>query len=333
MTSTPTTIALAQQQVPRHEHNNSNNNDSSATVRTERILVLYGSQTGNCEQVANDFCNQIQKRLSPEILHSFASKAATTTDTTTASTTNTTIIIEPVCMQLDDFLEIEHSQWTQFFIIFVSSYGVGQAPMGSIRFRELADYWLNNTTSTGSSSSNTTDNVVVNDKSSSSLQSLLNGTYYAMCGLGDSKYTTYFNNPNTINTALQHVGSQRIGVLGKADASSTGINNKQFDIIEHWIDTIWDDLAVAIVSKPQLSKEQLQLMQVNTMKICQQINPDLQEHQHKKENKSKRRHNTTKKSNPLSPQSLSILLLSSENLFYFGIVFGVIIAMILYKRI
>lgn len=79
--------------------------------RSEKLYVLYGSQMGNSEGAAKDFCNLIKSNYNDEYFnqHKLPSLEAETT-----------------CMQLDDFLEIEHSNYTKCLVIFVSSYGVGQ---------------------------------------------------------------------------------------------------------------------------------------------------------------------------------------------------------------
>lgn len=120
-------------------------------IRTESVWVLYGSQTGNSEQAAKDFCEQIEEKFTPSYFESLK--------------------VDPVkvktnCMQLDDFLEYEHSAFTKTMIIFVSSYGVGQAPMGSYKFRSFAEELLAQT------------------KSGDLGSTFLKGISYAVCGLG-----------------------------------------------------------------------------------------------------------------------------------------------------
>jgi sulfite reductase alpha subunit-like flavoprotein len=110
----------------------------------EEVYVLYGSQTGNSEQAAKEFCESLKKR------------------------NKITTQVQPKHMQLDDFLELEYAKWTRLVVIFVSSYGVGQAPLGSYRFRELCEAWIEEPSP------------------------VLEGLSYALCGLGDSKYTTFF---------------------------------------------------------------------------------------------------------------------------------------------
>lgn len=240
--------------------------------RIEPILILYGTQTGNSEQVAKDICEQITNKLNPDTFKSLITNANSTS-------INTNVIIKPIIMQLDDFIEIYNCQWTRIFIIAVSSYGTGQAPLGSVRFREFCDYLLLNT----ANKDNDKDNID-NNTNTEKYNNLLSGTYFAMCGLGDSKYTTYFKNPTVIHNALNNVGSIRIGELGKADASSKGMNNTQLDIIDLWMNNIWKDLANIIINKPQLSNDELIQIQNNTMNICYKINPDLQKQNIKKNN-------------------------------------------------
>lgn len=204
-------------------------------TRIEKVLVLYGSQTGNSEAAAKDVCDKMSEKLSPLLLKKLTG-------------TTSTIFVESSHMQLDDFLELERAAWTRLVVIVVSSYGVGQAPLGAYRFRELCDAW-----------------------SAAKAKNILNGVHFAMCGLGDSKYTTFFQNPTRINEALLQVGAQRVGPLGKADASGTG--DAQLDVIDEWIQGIWPYLASVVVKEP-LSSQRLTEMQQETIEVCRIINPD-----------------------------------------------------------
>lgn len=205
-------------------------------TRTEKVLVLYGSQTGNSEAAAKDLCEKMTKQLSPQMLKELTN----TTDT---------IIVESTHMQLDDFLELERAAWTRLVVIVVSSYGVGQAPLGSYRFRELCDAW-----------------------SEAKAKNILDGVNFAMCGLGDSKYTTFFQNPTRINEALLQVGAQRVGPLGKADASGKG-DEAQLETVDKWMQGIWSHLATVVVKEP-LSNQRQNEMQQQTIDLCRKINPD-----------------------------------------------------------
>ena len=205
--------------------------------RTERVLVLYGSQTGNSEQAAKDICNQVATKLSPQAIGQYTK-------------TEETIVVDAVHMQLDDFLELERAKWTRLVVICVSSYGVGMAPLGGYRFRELCDAWAAEKPS----------------------EPVLDGLHFALCGLGDSKFTTFFENPTKINDTLLAVGAKRAGPIGKADASGKG-NDAQNLVIDRWIDGIWPHLAQVLAQKP-LSSEALDEMQQKTVELCQRINPD-----------------------------------------------------------
>jgi sulfite reductase alpha subunit-like flavoprotein len=211
------------------------------TTRTEEVYVLYGSQTGNSEQAAKDLCSQVESRLGPEIIKKLTG-------------CKDSITVVPTHMQLDDFLEIDRAKWTRLIIIIVSSYGVGSAPLGAYRFRELCDAWLN----------------LYGDKNDN--PKILAGCQFAMCGLGDSKFPTYFENPTKINESLMLVGAKRVGPLGKANASGTG-KEVQADVIDRWMDGIWPELATVVAMKP-LPEEQLQEMQNRTVALMKQINPD-----------------------------------------------------------
>lgn len=208
--------------------------------RTETIYVLYGSQTGNSEQAAQELCQRMAVKLSPQAIQRITHN------------TQDVIHVKPTHMQLDDFLEIGHAPWTRLMVIITSSYGVGQAPLGCYRFRELCDAWL--------------------EQSEDKNVKVLDGLHYALCGLGDSKYTTFFRNPTTIDNALQRVGATRVGELGKADASGVG-DNIQSKVIDRWIDGIWPHLAKVVAQEP-LPSGRLEQMQKETVALCRKINPE-----------------------------------------------------------
>jgi sulfite reductase alpha subunit-like flavoprotein len=208
------------------------------TTREEKINILYGSQTGNSEQLALDLCSQVPTQLGPAQIQKITGTSAT-------------ITVVPKCMQLDDFLEIDRAEWTRLVVIVTSSYGVGQAPLGCYRFRELCDAWK---------------------KEGDVHQGTLEGMTYALCGLGDSKYTTFFRNPTVIDEALRFVGAKRVGPLGKADASGP---EDQTAVLDKWLHSIWPFLA-KVVAEPPLDRERLQQMQQRTVQVCQRINPDFE---------------------------------------------------------
>lgn len=148
-------------------------------------------------------------------------------------------------MQLDDFLELHEAEWTRLVVIVCSSYGVGQAPLGGYRFRTYCD-------------------AILEGKQPNSLQ----GLTFALLGLGDSKYTTFFMNPTITNDALQKAGATRVGALGKADASED-----QLKVIATWIDGIWSSLSKALEEEP-LSDERLKEMQTNTLSLCRELDAE-----------------------------------------------------------
>lgn len=97
---------------------------------------------------------------------------------------------------------------------------MGQAPLGSWKFLEICDLILEK--------GNTYENH-------------LSGIKYSLLGLGDSKFTTYFLNPTALDSALSKAGAERLGPLGKADASGEG-NRVQSKAIEDWCTGIIRDL-------------------------------------------------------------------------------------------
>mmetsp|Transcript_31064 Transcript_31064/g.66118 ORF Transcript_31064/g.66118 Transcript_31064/m.66118 type:complete len:255 (+) Transcript_31064:37-801(+) len=203
----------------------------------EEILVLYGSQTGNSESAAQEI----------EALVPFH-------------------LVQPApcrsrCMQLDDFLEVEKAQWTRLVIIVCSSYGVGQAPLGARKFRELCDAILERQKN---------NDFVDKDKK------FLRGVGFALLGLGDSHYTTFFQNPTAINDALIAAGATRVGELGKADASGTG-NDEQSKVIDRWIEGVWNDLAKVIATERPPAQEVLDGAKEGTWGMCLKLFPEWNE--------------------------------------------------------
>jgi len=126
---------------------------SHSSIRTEPLYVLYGSQTGNSEQAAEDFCKQLKEKFIPSYFRQHDL---------------TPVNVETTCIQLDDFLDYHHAAFSKILVIFVSSYGVGQAPIGAYKFRSFADELLS----------------LVKTNEGGDYASLLKGLRYAICGLG-----------------------------------------------------------------------------------------------------------------------------------------------------
>jgi len=186
-----------------------------------KILVLYGSQTGNSEGHAQDMC---QKYSSDSI--------------------------QLENMTLDDFLE-QGAPYTSIVVVICSSYGVGQAPLGAQRFRQVADEFLK--------------------MEAKHLQ----GLRFALCGLGDSSFTTFFENPKVLAKALCHQGANLIGTIGKADAKKD-----QEKIVQDWMEQTW--LLIHGAAKEEgASEEQLALMSTETLNICKRIIPGFAKEENK----------------------------------------------------
>lgn len=185
----------------------------------KKIWVLFASQTGNSQQAATRIAEKIPSKLPG---------------------------YEAALASLDDFLEIEKAAWTQFVLICLSSYGVGQAPMGGYGFRHFCDYIVEH---------NCAD--------------VLKGVHFGLLGLGDSMYTTFFHNPTITNEAMEKAGATRIAAIGKADASE-----KQLQSIDEWIENLWKPLKEAVESAPSLTEESLKKIQMETLDICQSAIPD-----------------------------------------------------------
>jgi sulfite reductase alpha subunit-like flavoprotein len=122
---------------------------STMTKREENVLVLYGSMRGTAENAANELFKQIPEKLRPEKLLGKEVEA---------------VKAVPILMELDDFLE--KGEWAGVVVIFASSYGVGEAPVGSKNFRKLCETWIKAYTDQP-------------DK-----PKILEGMRFALCGLG-----------------------------------------------------------------------------------------------------------------------------------------------------
>jgi sulfite reductase alpha subunit-like flavoprotein len=192
------------------------------TTRTEEIYVLYASQTKKSENAATSFAEEITTKLSPEAIQEL-----------TGSKDEITVV--PTLMVLDEFLELK--AWKRLCVIFVSSHGRGDAPKGGFRFRDLCETWKD---------------LYEQEKDH---EKMLSGVQYALCGLGDSSFKTYLENPTTLDEGLQSAGAQRVGPLGKADARGR-LEDAQANVIERWKEGIWKPLADAIVQEP-LSEEKM----------------------------------------------------------------------------
>ncbi len=188
-------------------------------------------------------------------------------------------------MHLDDFLEVEKARWTRLVIIVTSSYGVGQAPIGARKFRDVCDEILNRYDVDGASnddkakgrdSANGGDCI---DKKKNNNPRFLEGVQFALLGLGDSHYTTFFKNPTTIHKAMTLAGATLVGDIGKADASGTG-NMEQSKVIDRWIENIWGDLAKAVTStatsdNTMITKsDSLEKARIETWELCLELFPE-----------------------------------------------------------
>lgn len=192
-----------------------------ASPRVEPLYVLYGSQMGNSEQAAKDFCRQVKTKYTPEFFKSNGLSP---------------IEVKTTCMQLDDFLEIDHANFTKCLVIFVSSYGVGQAPLGSARFREICEAFL---------------------AEEATYKGALTGLKYAICGLGSSNYTTFLRNPTTIDKGLKVAGALPVLDMGKADAVPAG-DDAQDKRIARWVEKSWVPLATALSATDEVDTKSMQ---------------------------------------------------------------------------
>lgn len=209
-------------------------------MKTIHIPVLYGSQTGNSEAAAKSLASTL-----PETLTSPSSSVEITSN----------------AMELDDFLEHERGSWSPLTIIICSSYGVGQAPIGAWKFREMCD-------------------VILEEKDGDKYANHFKGLRYALLGLGDSKFTTFFLNPTAFDSALSKAGAERVGSLGKADASGQG-EKLQSKVIEDWCRDIVQDLKRVVEELGAMDdvqwknkEEEMAVVKGNTGELCRVIYED-----------------------------------------------------------
>ena len=101
-----------------------------------------------------------------------------------------------------------------------------------------------------------------------------------MLGLGDSKYTTFFLNPTAIDSAMAKAGAERVGSLGKADASGKG-DKLQLKVIDDWSRDILVDLKRVVEELDGLDdmkwkdkEEEIEVARGNTCDICRVVYED-----------------------------------------------------------
>ncbi|KAG7344761.1 flavodoxin [Nitzschia inconspicua] len=219
-----------------------NNKDT----QQHHLYVLYGSQTGNSEQAAEDFCRQLRQKYKINKDNDNSNNDDDDHNTSSSFWKQHNLPecnVTTTCIQLDDFLELKQAQFDgRCIVIFVSSYGVGQAPLGAYRFRSLADALILLKKTMDDEKQPSTSSSLTNT-------GIYNGLYYAVCGLGDSTYPTYLKNPTTIDRALEAAGATRMQPLGKADAHQMG-EQAQDKVIQRWIDDLWLPLAKALTTPP-----------------------------------------------------------------------------------
>ena len=229
---------------------------SSSLVKTDASWLLPHHSAPLCLSVRGNMSSSSSSPRHEQVLVLYASQTGNSeqaaleiADQLPGKLSSDCLTVHSRHMQLDDFLELQECEWTQLAVIVTSSYGVGQAPLGGYRFREFCDALLRN---------------------KDQAECLLRGLSFALLGLGDSKYTTFFRNPTVVNEALQLAGATRVGELGKADASGAD----QLGEISKWIDGIWRELKIALNEKPPLSKDRLKQMQRDTIRLCRELDPE-----------------------------------------------------------
>ena len=90
--------------------------------------------------------------------------------------------------------------------------------------------------------------------------------------LGHSSYTTYLQNPTTIDNAMTAVGATKLLDLGKADAKQIG-ETSQANTIAKWKKDLLVPLAKSLAQKPSEELD-LQEVQQSAISIVCKIDPD-----------------------------------------------------------
>uniref|UniRef100_A0A7S1FM01 Flavodoxin-like domain-containing protein n=1 Tax=Corethron hystrix TaxID=216773 RepID=A0A7S1FM01_9STRA len=207
-----------------------------SSLTNHPILILYASQTGNTETAARTISQRVHKN------YGYTTK----------------------CLWLDDFLEAGYDgyktrcRWSPLVILAVSSYGVGQAPLGGYKFRAVAEH-------------------ILSDDQNAKID--LNSVQFALLGLGDSTYTTFFKNPKVTEIFMAQCGAKRICDVGIGDAASTSPD--QAEIIQNWIDKVLFPALDKILLKKDCSMLpsnddilSLDSAKEETLKICETLFPD-----------------------------------------------------------
>lgn len=178
------------------------------------IIILYGSQRGRVAKAAKRFHEMLSERL----IERFGSE------------------VTPAIpfMTLDDFIKNDNVPWKRIVLIFVSSFGNGGPPSGSIKFRKICQHWVEHQDN-GTATTNNNNN---NNNDTSKL--LLHGIKFSMCGFGDTYYKTYMKNPTIIMNGLQIMGATLIGAQGKIDCNMDYEEDKIEEQFIEWITNFWD---------------------------------------------------------------------------------------------
>ena len=89
---------------------------------------------------------------------------------------------------------------------------------------------------------------------------------------GHSSYTTYLQNPTTIDNAMTAVGATKLLDLGKADAKQIGETSQANTIIK-WKEDLLAPLAKSLAAKPSEELD-LEEVQKSAIDIVCKIDPD-----------------------------------------------------------
>ena len=207
------------------------------TPRREEVYILYGSQSGSTEKAALAFAEEMTKKLTSESIEEMTG-------------TQTNIEIMPTVMKLDEFLERKEGKWTRLVLLFLSSYGSGEAPVGAKKFRDFCDALVKQ---------------YENNNHQIKTNLPLEGLHYSMCSFGQFSFKTYFVNTSITERGLRAAGAKRIGEVAKADAKGVG-EHSQANVVKRWKEEMWKPLADFFVQEP-LSEESLKNLHERTAAI------------------------------------------------------------------
>jgi sulfite reductase alpha subunit-like flavoprotein len=194
--------------------------NTGTATTTTPILILYGSQTGTSKAAAQAIAAQLPTAVPGAVA------------------------VGP--WTLDDFLTEHSAPWTSLVVIVTSSFGRGDAPRNARQFRLLCDYWVD------------TYGKATGDGDEE--ERPLTGLQFALCGLGDSAYRTFQENPRALVAGLTAAGARLVGTVGVCDKASEAPEDDQQAQIDAWRKDLWAPLETAAQTSVLIKEEQLSVI-------------------------------------------------------------------------